>query len=298
MVLGTSGLRFTKSGAVERPQVLQIRVTQRLSRRLSAGAPVPRRGLSRDECEKNLRYFSEGLRGPRSLPCTSLVISGADWHGSAFDSDTIRCARSLGFTQITMHASMDTLHAVSTSDLNGHVDAFGVASHGPVCPDAIGKIHSLISPDGGVPHISVVKSLNDQSLATLEEDVSVLIDAGVNRIVLTWPLVSQDPPPHAQHALSFIAGAVALCDEAGVPVGLKGFPLCVLGKYSNRAWRSKNRYYVDAEHQGEDALLFFPDVIQLQKLDRCRQCIVSHQCDGVPPRWLELGITGPIEPME
>lgn len=298
MVLGTSGLRFTKSGAVESPQVLQIRVTQRFPGRMSAGAPEPRRSLSHEECVANLKYFSEGMRGPRTLPCTALVISGADWEDAAFHRGTVVAARGLGYRQITLHASVDTLQTVVNSELNGMIDALGLSSHGAVSKKALQSLRGLHGPDGAPLHVSAVKSLNQQALASIDEDVGQFIEAGVARIVLTWPLVSAEPPPHASQVLERIHGVIQACDAAGVPVGVKGFPLCVLGTHLKRAWRSKNRFYVDAEHQRDNALLFFPEVIQLQKLDRCRQCAVSHKCDGAPPKWLELGITGVIEPVE
>ena len=207
-------------------------------------------------------------------------------------------ARALGYERITVHAAMDTAEHVVESDLNGMFDALGVASHERVDVMAIRHLEHLRDPNGNRPHISVVKSLNHEGLAALEDDVTQFIEAGIDRLVLTWPLVAKEVPPHVQSILERLDGVIRACDVAQIPVGLKGFPLCVLGEYSSRAWRSKNRYYVDAGHQLENALLFFPDIIQLQKLDRCRQCIVSHQCDGIPPQWLALGLTGPIEPVE
>ena len=94
-----------------------------------------------------------------------------------------------------------------------------------------------------------------------------------------------------------LSPAVAPLEAAKVAWGIKGLPACRLGALSDRLWRSGNRWYVDAEHQGTEALLFFPDVLRFAKGDACRFCALDGKCDGVPEPWLAAGLAGRLEPV-
>ena len=84
---------------------------------------------------------------------------------------------------------------------------------------------------------------------------------------------------------------------AGIDVGLKGLPACRLTRHRERMWRSRNRWYVDAGHQRDKALLFFPDVTRFAKADACRFCSWSDRCDGAPDAWLRAGLAGTLTPV-
>ena len=59
--------------------------------------------MSAEELTENLRYFTEGMVGPRTTACTGLVLSGV---GVATRSDipgAIDMARNLGFERIVLH---------------------------------------------------------------------------------------------------------------------------------------------------------------------------------------------------
>ena len=92
--------------------------------------------------------------------------------------------------------------------------------------------------------------------------------------------------------------AVARLREEGIPCGVKGLPICRLDGDVDAAWRSGNRWYVDAAHQCDAALLFFPGVVRFSKGDSCRFCSADGRCDGVPEPWLERGLAGPLIPIE
>ena len=86
-------------------------------------------------------------------------------------------------------------------------------------------------------------------------------------------------------------------DAAGIASGVKGLPACRLTR-PDRLWRSANRLYVDVDHQRDDALLFFPDVVRFTKSDRCRFCSADARCDGAPEAWVAAGLAGPFTPLE
>ena len=69
-------LRWTAAGAVSTPTWVQIRVQRSYPGRIRAGAPTPTRSMSPEELAENIRHFTQGLQGTRSVPCTGLVLSG------------------------------------------------------------------------------------------------------------------------------------------------------------------------------------------------------------------------------
>ena len=98
-------LSFTRAGAVATPTTVQIRLTRRFPGRVAAGAPLPSRSLTFAELEDNLRYFTHGLRGPRTRPCTALVLSGLGLTDFEDLERALALARELGFERITAHTS-------------------------------------------------------------------------------------------------------------------------------------------------------------------------------------------------
>ena len=81
---------------------------------------------------------------------------------------------------------------------------------------------------------------------------------------------------------------VPLLTQAGVQVDLKGLPSCYLGELAALNRRSANRWYVDADHQLDQALMFFPDVVSFHKdeaearAELDRQRIVLQQALATP----------------
>jgi hypothetical protein len=138
----------------------------------------------------------------------------------------------------------------------------------------------------------------------LDGITSALIALRPNRVVLQWPFPGAEVlAPPARQIAPAVRRAVLALEAAEIRVGVKGLPPCALspsslaGPWATRAWRTRNRWYVDSDHQQADALLFFPDITRFAKPDSCRFCAVSHRCDGVLQPWLAQGLAGVLNPM-
>jgi hypothetical protein len=85
--------------------------------------------------------------------------------------------------------------------------------------------------------------------------------------------------------------------DAGVRVAVKGLPACYLGEWKHLAGRTANRWYVDADHQLDRALLFFPDVVAFHKGEACRFCPADGACDGFFATYLRRPGFPPLRPL-
>lgn len=284
-------LRWTPSGAVPEPAAVQIRVAPTFSGRIRAGAPTPGRAMTVDEVAENLRHFAKDRAGPRTAPCTAAVLSGVDDPEPLVD--VVRGARGEGIERVTWHLS----HGHVDPALAAAVDTVVRVARGPWDLDEVDfaeldtALHVVVPLEGGI-------------LGGLERLAQWLVDRGPDRVVFQWPFPGSDSlPPPATEAAAAVRMAVALLDSADVPVGVKGLPPCILapgpvvGRWSERAWRSANRFYVDADHQKENALVFFPDVVRLTKVEACRFCRASERCEGVVEDWLRQGLVGVLRPL-
>jgi hypothetical protein len=103
------------------------------------------------------------------------------------------------------------------------------------------------------------------------------------------------PAPRAVAALREVVPTVT---RAGVRVAIKGLPACYLGELAVHAGRTANRWYVDADHQLDRALLFFPDVVAFHKGESCRFCPSNEGCDGFFATYLRRPGFPPLRPVE
>ncbi|TNE89520.1 MAG: hypothetical protein EP330_10950 [Deltaproteobacteria bacterium] len=280
-------LSFTRAGAVATPTTVQIRVTQQFPGRVAAGAPVPQRSLSPEELHANVRHFTVGMRGPRTRPCTALVLSGVALASRAELPQILAEARGWGVDWITVHAGPDEVPSAA---------AMGADAVAVRLPDV--DAASRLAPSDTVA-VTAVIPLVRAVLDAPEAVAEAVIRAKPRRVVLTWPFPggAAGVPPAATEAAAAVHAMLPVLDASGLATGVKGLPACVLGG-AERLWRSQNRWYVDAEHQLADALLFFPDVVRFAKEDACRHCAVEAVCDGAPERWLRHGLVGPLDPMD
>lgn len=269
--------------------MLQVRLTRHYPDRVRAGAPVPARSLTDAELVHNLRHFTVHQQGPRTRPCTALVISGASLPEHPSLASILAQARQWGVQRITLHLGRGQRAALVGSPLQERVDAVAM---GVSTPEDAHDVEFLARTS---LFVSAAVVLSDDHLARLPELARSLARARPQRVVLTWPLPPAQPPPPAQRVVAALPEAMAILDAAGIQVGIKGLPVCALGDLGDRLWRSGNRWYVDAEHQGDEALLFFPDVLRFSKVEDCRFCRADLRCDGVPDRWLALGLAGRLE---
>ena len=276
-------LRWTSAGAVSSPQTVQIRVQRSYPGRIRAGAPVPTRSMSPRELTENIRYFTEGLQGPRSRPCTRLVLSGVGVASRPDMGEAVALARSLGVTGVVLHVGLEDLDSIVVSRFADQVELLVL----PVQPDsgalAVAARVMAEAAAAGLP-VAANTVLSRQALPSLEAAARLLAQGSPRFVTFTYPLPinggDPDEVPTPPRALAALRPCLDLLDKAGLSAGIKGLPACHLGADAHRLRRTANRWYVDADHQTAQALLFFPDVVSFHKEDVCRFCAVDGHCDG------------------
>ena len=276
-------IRWTAAGAVPTPTTVQVRVQRSYPGRIRAGAPVPTRSMSRDELLENLRYFTEGLNGPRTKPCTGLVLSGVGVATRSDIPEAIKSARNLGIDWVVLHVGGEDLDALDPARFTGLVDTLVT----PVQPEN-GTLVTVCDTierarlEGLKVAANTVLTAN--ALPALARAARPLAKAAPNGMTFTYPFPingnEATSAPNPGRVMSALRPALAVLDSAGVAVQVKGLPACHLGPDAHRLGRTSNRYYVDADHQMKRALVFFPDVVRFHKDDGCRFCVKDDVCDG------------------
>jgi hypothetical protein len=278
-------LTFTRSGLVATPRALQIRVAA-IGAAARANAPEPVRSLTDEELLANIRHFTEGRRGPRTRPVQALALSGVDRMAAL--PVVLPAARALGVSRITLHLSPHQAAELDDPRSDGGPDAVAIAV----------RAGDPIAPLARVPEWTAIVSLDRNSVADLPAFVAELAaTARPTRLVFTWPFPPHGDPARPADAVEAMRLAIPALLAAGIPCGVKGLAACHLDGAPVEVWRSQNRYYVDATHQLDQALLFFPDVLRFARQDACRFCAREAECDGVPAEWLERGMAGALRPL-
>lgn len=258
-------LTWTSAGAVARPRALQVRIQTAWPNRVPAGAPAPGRAMSTDEVLANLAWFT--TTSPRSLPVQALVFAGQGTAAREDLPELVTFARTRGVSRITLHAGANDLRRIVG------IDRYAVPVRSLSDAGAIA--------DAGLP-IDVTLALSADNLAGLAEIAAAVAPfAGSLTFTYPFPDVATSVPTVAD-AVAAIGGAVAGL-PAALPRSVKGLPACWLGPLHRLVRKSSNRWYVDAEHQKDKALLFFPEVVAFAKDDPCRFCGADAICDGFLP---------------
>ena len=294
-------LRWTASGAVPNPTTVQIRVQRSYPGRIRAGAPVPTRSMSAEEVTENIRYFTEGLRGPRTQPCEGLVLSGV---GVASREDTlpaIALARAEGIQWVVLHVGVEDLDSLDVARFAEHVDTLVV----PVQPDGgtlTSAARAVASARAAGLKVAANTTLTANSLEALSTIARVLANASPSSMTFTYPFPingseSAEVPPPAR-VLAALEPALNTLDAAGIKTMVKGLPACHLGDDAGRLGRTGNRWYVDADHQRDQALMFFPDVVSFYKDEACRFCSADESCDGFFATYLRRPGFPPLLPLD
>ena len=144
--------------------------------------------------------------------------------------------------------------------------------------------------------------LTANALPSLGRAARPLAKAAPDSMTFTYPFPingnEATSAPNPGRVMSALRPALAELDRAGVSAQIKGLPACHLGRDAHRLGRTSNRYYVDADHQTTDALVFFPDVVRFHKDDVCRFCTQNEQCDGFFSTYLRRPGFPPLRPVE
>ncbi|MEQ1501454.1 MAG: hypothetical protein ABMB14_04445 [Myxococcota bacterium] len=288
-------VRWTRWGAVAVPEVLQVRLEPVFAGRVAAGAPKPPRALRADELSANVRWFAEP--GPRGRPIAGLVLSGMP----AGIAGELRDA--LDPTLDPIGAVLEQARAASVRRVTVHVDAAGAAAaanHLGALVD--GWVIAVRSPDEAavIPvGAQVIVPLDADRIDRLAEAAAAVARTSPSRITFTWPFPGGGTPAPLPAVRPALAAAIAAV--GGIPWGLKGLPACVVAGIpgvADRVARSGNRWYVDADHQLDRALLFFPEVARFAKREGCRFCALDDRCDGVAEEWLRQGLVPALIPVQ
>ena len=272
-------LRWTQAGAVAAPTTVQIRVQQQFSGRIPLGVSAPSRGLSPAELIDNIRWFSAAARDPRSRPCTTLVLTGA---GLAARSDVpaaVALGREEGIRRVVLHVELDDLDAAAHAEYGALADALAVRVHPHVDGERALEAIARAAARGQEIRASIV--LEQGALDAAAGMSAAVVRAGAGGVQLSYPFPGGPPPPPVPEAVA-AAVAVAAVVPPHISLSIKGLPACALPEdvWRRASWRTPNRWYVDAQHQLQQAVLFLPDVVRFAKADRCRFCAADPRCDG------------------
>lgn len=294
-------LRWTSAGAVTAPRTVQIRVQRSYPGRIRAGAPVPTRSMSPREIRANVTWFTEGLRGPRTQPCTQLVLSGVGVATRRDTPDVVALARSLGVERIVLHVGLEDLDALDIPRFATLVDLLVVPVQSG--SGALARAAGVLA-DAATHALPVASNtvLSARSLGGLEAAARVLAQGRPSHLTFTYPfpINGGDPTevPTPARALAALRPCLQLLDAAGLDARIKGLPACHLADQAHRLGRTANRWYVDADHQQAEALLFFPDVVAFHKEDICRFCDADGRCDGSFAPYLRRPGFPPLRPLD
>jgi hypothetical protein len=252
-----------------------------------AGAPEAERDLSPAELAENLRYFTVGLRGPRSRPCTGLILSGAGLLARPDLPTALEQARAAGIVRVVAHGS-----PVEGEELPRYAGAIDLLVLN-LQPEASTRELAVLLEGATLPlALSVV--LGPEALSQIQALLPLLQRFPSPPLTFTWPYAG--PAPSWAEGMTALRLAESALGRR--PWSIKGLPPCLLGPLGTRVHKSMNRWYVDAAHQRERALRFFPDVLRLRKVDHCRFCEADPRCDGMNPHLIRPGYpaTSPLDP--
>jgi hypothetical protein len=247
--------------------------------------------MSSDEIVANLHYFTQGLRGPRTVPCDELVLAGVQFAERPDLADALQQARLDGLRRVILHLGRGDRHTLAHSRVADHVDVLVVPVHDRQDAE---DVASLASAGRAVDAVVVLDHAGLVSASDLTRD---LLRSRPARIVYTWPLHGP-PPPSLTQVLPAVRASWAAARAAGQRIAIRGMPTCLLGNFADDAGKARNRWYVDVDHQLAGALLFFPDVVRMARREVCRHCSRSDRCDGAPASWLETGLVPEFIPYQ
>mgnify|MGYP003950537395 CR=1 FL=1 len=276
-------IRWTAAGAVANPTTIQIRVQRSYPGRIRAGAPVPTRSMSSEELLRNIQFFTTGMTGPRATPCKVLVLSGVGVASRPDTVETIREARTNGIEQVVLHVGAEDLTNIKVGQFDSLVDTLVV----PVQPESVAiadVIRVIRDAQAANLRVSANTVLTANALTGLTRAARTISRAAPNSMTYTYPFPingnESTNAPTPPRVMSALRPALGVLERSGIHARIKGLPACHLGEDAHRLGRTSNRYYVDADHQCGEAMMFFPDVVRFFKGEACRFCSLDGECDG------------------
>lgn len=254
-------LHITEAGVVAAPTVLQVRLEPDGDAPVRVGWPRPSRSVDVDTLLRHVAAFTVERRGPRTVACETLVLSGVPTTRVAEIAGVLPAIRAMGILRVVLH---DESGPRGWSGLDAVVRRVA----GPEDVDALRAwtgVHrtAVIRLDRGAP----------RALDALGRD------GPADRLVLTWPWHGPDEALRPEAVPALLDGLAV----GAVPVEVKGVPACLLGAHARRSRRTGNRFHVDGDVAVGSARLFKPDRVRFGRPDVCRACAALGRCDGVPP---------------
>ena len=266
-------LRWTNSGAVDWPQTVQIRIAKRYEQRIKANAPEPSRRMSISEIDENLHYFRHTLNTPRTTPCTSITLSGLQEESEESILQIKERIEGFEFQYIRAHIDEQSIQLVPYLEFVNHIS---LTIHEnvllPLSPKSYSKIQYSIA-------------LSQQNLPVLKEIIEILRSIHPFPITLMYPFPLRADIIHNAPSIHSVQKAVEKIDPT---IPIVGIPKCLSLRSASK--KTSNRWYIDADHQKERALLFFPDLLRYYKSDECRFCSMTTDCNGFFSQYLNKDI--------
>ena len=296
-------LSWTEAGAVQRPETVQIRVQRSYPGRVRAGAPLPTRSMSEEELRANLRHFTTGQRGPRTAPCRALVLSGVGLLSRGDTLRVLRYGRELGLSRVVLHAGREDLGQFDASTLEGLADQLVVPLQARSSAGGLeaGSRAVRACQRAGI-RVSANTVLDQAAADDLLAVARTVAELRPDDVTFTYPFPLGDKgrnaPPAIAPTVAVLHQAMGILRSAGIAPRVKGLPSCYLGREADALSPSSNRWYVDADHQLDRALIFFPQVVAFHKGEACRFCGRDVCCDGFFSEWLRLPGFPALEPAD
>ncbi|MEC7983726.1 MAG: hypothetical protein VX278_01100 [Myxococcota bacterium] len=265
-------LRWTSFGAVSFPETLQLRLSKQHPERIQAGAPLPTKRMRLVEIDENFQYFRQTLNTTRTKPCTSLTLTGLQEESAESLLAIEKLIQQYAFSYVTCHIdtkSQQILHNISS------VDRISVAIQDPKQLD----LYDFPRFDPQKLRFTIV--LNRHNLPVIQRIYQWLQPYSQGSIYFLYPfplskMIMQSAPNPAV--------LDQMLRDLPEDITIAGIPPCLNKRASLK--QTSNRWYVDADHQKDKALLFFPDLLRYYKSDSCRFCRLNTQCDGFFQQYL------------
>jgi len=197
----------------------------------------------------------------------------------------MRRARGWGIEHIVLHAGVEDLEDLQLEHLAHDLDCLVV----PVQPGPGGAVlqeGTKTIRECKEAGLEVVANtvLSTTALPQLAAIARSLARVRPDRIALTYPFPISGGASTEVARIPAVVRALGkvlpVFKAAGIGVSIKGIPACYLPLHRSCFRKSANRWYVDADHQLDEALMFYPDVVAFTKGEVCRFCSADGACDG------------------